>query len=87
MLNPGNLAFKVLHMAGVCLVLFIPGLAQQAARPDQVRIDAGMIAGASAVPAGVRVFKGVPYAAPPVGDLRSKPPQPAAKWKGVREAD
>ena len=35
---------------------------------------------------GVRVFKGVPFAHPPVGDLRWRPPEPAAAWNGVREA-
>jgi para-nitrobenzyl esterase len=33
---------------------------------------------------GVRVFKGLPYASPPVGSLRWKPPQPLGKWDGVR---
>lgn len=32
------------------------------------------------------VYKGVPFAAPPVGDLRWRPPQAAAKWQGVRPA-
>ena len=36
---------------------------------------------------GVRVFKGIPYAAPPIRDLRWKPPQPAADWEGTRPAD
>ncbi|MEI9970251.1 MAG: carboxylesterase family protein [Terracidiphilus sp.] len=34
----------------------------------------------------MKAFLGIPYAAPPVGDLRWKAPQPAAKWKGVRDA-
>lgn len=36
---------------------------------------------------GVNIFRGVPFAAPPVGDLRWKAPQPAPQWEGVRKAD
>lgn len=49
-----------------------------------VTIDTGKLKGA--VADGVTSFKGIPYAAPPVGDLRWRPPQAAAKWSGVREA-
>src|SRR6266511_1370743 len=55
------------------------------AAPDTVKIDGGQISGATSD--GVRVFKGIPFAAPPVGDLRWKPPQPVAVWNGVRAAD
>ena len=36
---------------------------------------------------GIRAFKGIPFAAPPVGDLRWKEPQPVKNWQGVRKAD
>jgi para-nitrobenzyl esterase len=36
---------------------------------------------------GIKVFKGIPFAAPPVGDLRWKAPQPVKPWEGVRKAD
>jgi para-nitrobenzyl esterase len=39
-----------------------------------------------AVEDGIAIFRGIPYAAPPVGDLRFRPPQPAAPWSGVMEA-
>ena len=58
-----------------------------AAIPEPVRIDTGLISGTTTSNDDVRVFKGIPFAAPPVGDLRWRPPQPAAHWEGVRKAD
>jgi para-nitrobenzyl esterase len=55
--------------------------------PEQVKIDTGLIAGTVSGQPTVRVFKGIPFAAPPVGENRWKAPQPAAKWDGVRKAD
>src|SRR5579864_8832786 len=49
-----------------------------------VRIDDGLIRGASAT--GVNSFLGLPYAAPPTGNLRWRPPQPPSSWSGVRDA-
>jgi len=50
------------------------------------RIQTGTLSGAPPVN-GVTAFLGIPYGAPPVGDGRWKPPQPPAKWEGVRKAD
>ncbi len=56
------------------------------ADPLTVKTQQGKIHGKSLNDAKVRAFLGMPYAAPPVGDLRWKAPQPPAKWKGVRDA-
>ena len=50
-----------------------------AAIPDPVRIDSGLISSTTSPASGVRVFKGIPYAAPPAGDLRWRPPRSAAR--------
>jgi para-nitrobenzyl esterase len=47
----------------------------------------GIVEGTSETSSGIRSFKGIPFAAPPVGALRWKPPQPATSWAGVRNAD
>jgi para-nitrobenzyl esterase len=57
-----------------------------AAIPDPVKTDSGSVAGTSNTDASVRMFKGIPFAAPPVGDLRWKVAQPPAKWDGVKMA-
>ena len=54
--------------------------------PDPVRTDAGQLSGVT-LASGVRAFKGIPFAAPPIGNLRWKPAQPVAKWDGVRKTE
>jgi len=66
--------------------LFAIGLAGDARAADQVKTTNGMVEGTGPQSSGIRVFRGIPFAAPPVGDLRWKPPQPVADWEGVRAA-
>lgn len=67
-----------------------PGAAAQIVeRPipdDPVAVDGGAVSG-KLLDSGVRAYLGVPFAAPPVGDLRWREPQPVAPWKGVYHAD
>jgi para-nitrobenzyl esterase len=61
--------------------------AAAAAGGDAVRVESGKLQGTLNADQSVRMFKGIPFAAPPVGDLRWKAPQPAAHWSGIRPAD
>src|SRR5438876_9760092 len=58
-----------------------------AALPDPVKTDAGLVAAAANSPEGVRVLRGIPFGAPPIGPLRWQAPFPVAHWDGVRKAD
>lgn len=54
---------------------------------ETIRTANGPVTGGAGRNAEVRVYKGLPYAAPPIGQLRWKSPRPAASWVGVRKAD
>jgi para-nitrobenzyl esterase len=72
---------KCLVLAGLILPL---GLTPSLARAAPIAIESGQIEGSQQ--GTMRVFKGIPYAAPPIGPLRWRPPQPAPSWSGVRKA-
>ena len=54
---------------------------------DRVKVANGVLQSNAAPNEGVRSFKGIPFAQPPVGDLRWREPQPPKNWSGVRNAD
>ena len=66
------------------LISFI-GKSQSIAPFATVRTENGLIAGS--IDNEVHVFKGIPFAAPPIGELRWKAPQPVVNWKGVRKCE
>jgi para-nitrobenzyl esterase len=76
--------YPTLRLAAVVGAAFSALLGAHIAAPPQVKIDTGTLEGLDT--AGVKVFRGIPYARPPVGALRWRPPLPAQIWRGVRDA-
>lgn len=78
---------KIFILLSISFLFFFKGKAQQTGETSllKVKVANGMLEGVSE--SGVTIFKGVPFAQPPVGDLRWKEPQPFPDWKGVRKAD
>jgi para-nitrobenzyl esterase len=54
---------------------------------NSVKTEAGLVSGISGGDGTVRIFKGIPYAAPPLGDLRWKAPMPVPPWEGIRKCE
>lgn len=68
------------------VVLFACSTAQKTDQIDvnSVKVQPGIISGKTSDDQSVKIFMGVPFAAPPVGELRWKAPQPVVSWEGVR---
>jgi para-nitrobenzyl esterase len=69
------------------LIIVTTALCAAAMAADRVKVDSGWLEGTANSSSTVRIFRGVPFAAPPVADLRWKAPQPVTPWDGVRKAD
>jgi len=72
---------RILGVAALLIAASLPG----GAASDTIAIEGGRVRGTSG--GGVRVFKGIPFAAPPVGPRRWKAPEPVVRWSGVKAAD
>lgn len=69
------------------VMIMHPSYAQlnEGMRNPQIKVSDGLLEGV--YQSGISSFKGIPFAAPPVGQYRWREPQPVIKWKGVRKAD
>ncbi len=66
-------------------VVFIALLIPNAFSAEPLKVEGGLVEGT--VEGGLNVYKGIPFAAPPVGDLRWKAPQAVVPWDGMLKAD
>jgi para-nitrobenzyl esterase len=76
-------------LGAFAMLMASPAPAQIVATPvpgDPVSIDSGAVSG-KVLPSNVKAYFGIPYAAPPLGDLRWRAPQKVEAWKGVYHAD
>jgi para-nitrobenzyl esterase len=79
--------FRTKMACAMAMAALVFGLCKMApADPLKVKTAQGKVQGKTINDGKVKAFLGLPYAAPPVGDLRWKAPEPAAKWKGTRDA-
>lgn len=69
----------LLSVIGIC---FTPAFHSETA---PVKVSGGLISGTTTADGAIRVYKGIPFAAPPVGSLRWREPQPVVPWSGVRK--
>lgn len=69
-------------LVAVVAIFFSTG----AGATETIKLDSGVIADVAADSSGVRLFKGIPFAAPPTGDQRWRRPSPVKPWEGVRQA-
>ena len=74
----------VMKILTLVFMILVTVLSIQAA--DLVQTANGTLEGRGTQPSGVRIFRGIPFAQPPTGDLRWREPQPVKNWQGVRQA-
>ncbi|HPI69294.1 MAG TPA: carboxylesterase family protein [Bacteroidales bacterium] len=76
---------KVTLVSVLSLILAFTGCNKE--QNPVLTIEGGQIKGVETATPGVMIYKGIPYAAPPVGDLRWREPQPVIPWEGVKICD
>jgi len=77
-------------LSSLALACASPSVSLAPAPPPQrlsgAHVETGLLASVPGASPAISVFRGIPFAAPPVGERRWRPPEPAARWEGVRTA-
>jgi para-nitrobenzyl esterase len=82
-MHPGLI--RPIHLLGVLfLLIFASFNATESGNLNKIKVDGGFISGTVAKSKDIHIFKGIPYAAPPLGALRWKAPQPVIPWTGTK---
>ena len=71
----------------ICFFLAAMAFSPKTTAQAPIRVSGGLISGTTNQQTGIQSFKGIPFTAPPVGDLRWKAPQPVRPWTGVRRCN
>ena len=78
---------KILVLLPLLAMIFGCASEQGASQSPVLTVEGGQIQGIATDIPGVFAYKGIPYAAPPIGDLRWKEPQPVRPWDSIRPCD
>src|SRR6186997_206208 len=78
--------YTILLVASMAVCAFASNQKTESAF-DKIKVDGGYISGTTRSTGDIHIFKGIPFAAPPVGELRWKEPQPVQPWRGVKICD
>src|SRR5690348_10934626 len=81
-----NVAISLV-LVGLWMAVVNPVGAASRLLSEPLRTADGLVSGVPGKMDGVAVFKGIPFGAPPTGELRWRPPQPVVAWTGVRSGD
>ncbi|MBS1607890.1 MAG: carboxylesterase family protein, partial [Bacteroidetes bacterium] len=79
------ISLRRIVVATAAIVLFFSSFTTTFNWSETIKTDAGFISGGQSTDGSIKIYKGIPFAAPPVGDLRWKAPQPVARWNGVKK--